>query len=49
MRFPLLVAIMVTILACKTVHQEDSFLWLEDIEGKAQLDWVRTELSLIHI
>ena len=29
--------------ACGATEQEDSFLWLEEIEGEAQLDWVRAE------
>ena len=29
--------------ACGATQQEDSWLWLEEIEGEAQLDWVRAE------
>ena len=29
--------------ACGAPQQKDSFLWLEEIEGEAQLDWVRAE------
>ena len=43
MRTFLAVTLAVITAACGATQQEDSLLWLEEIEGKAQLDWVRAE------
>ncbi len=43
MRAFLAASLAVATMACGESQMEDSFLWLEEIEGEAQLDWVRAE------
>lgn len=43
MRTFLSVTVALITAACGATQQEDSLLWLEEIDGEAQLDWVRAE------
>ena len=43
MRIALPIVLALTALQCNMSHQEDPFSWLEEINGEAQLEWVRAE------